>query len=631
MYVLSLCVRRPTNPVSLQHRIKVLWHRVDRPCLLFGQAGSPSFAHATIILRPLMIVIRRRQSIGVYVRSAVAGLPCLPQPWMTSAMGDTRKIIGRNHFRSYWCTTPSQPPPPSLHLPSTWLNDSMTLDTAQRIKSELARKAKASATAAAAADIAAAEAARNGPKVTPAALAAAAARRRDNAPLVFSGDKVDVGPGPAGKEAAVRAASRPETTSTNSSGEGGSDPGVCGRGCRSRRGDRNRSSCRSGSSSRGGGEGRRGGEPGRGPGSCCGDPTFLVEREQRLNARENALRQKEEAMRRITAMMKNGDGGAGTPRRNGATIGTDGVDVTGQGAVVNPRPPRRERERPASSSALRRHAGNRRQQQNCPGSRPPSPARREISKNNNSDGNSSGGSGRPRSALSDNGKSSVVARRAKQEEDALIARCRALGAARRKSAVAGGERRKELEKEQLERQVPRAIQTPQNAPPRSAGTTTDIRARPTVPTCGLPSSPDGERRGGGEAIMRDDEKAVGEHHDRNRVDGGPARIDVDSFAAVGRLSRAAEAGATANGTSAAARVPNRPQSATAAAHRRRSSPRASTSTRPRSASTSRSVGTRCDNLSRVERWGRGAGREMESGKVRGDGTPCCPYDRRCIL
>lgn len=360
------------------------------------------------------------------------------------------------------------------------------------------------ATAAAAAEITAVEAARNGIKVTPAALAAAAARRRDSSPLVFSGD-VDVPP----DAALLRSLSaRPETNSTSSgSGSGGSSEARCG--------GRGQGSCGSRS---GAGDGRRGGSRQ----SRC--ESSLQKREQRLNEREAALRRREDAM----------------------AVASVAGDANTTGMLTEPRPPRRERDRPASATALRRHGGNRQQEEKIrPGSQPAS--------------SPAGGSndGRPKCARSS--RDSLETSRAKKEEAALIARCRALGTARRKAATEATRRRESLEKAPT-RPEPEANRQ------RSGDTPTTAVARPGV----------------------DDAAA-------------------DTTAAVGTAA-----------TAVAARAPSRPQSAVAT---RRPGPGGCPrpTIRPRSASTSRSNDGRGDGA-RAGHWGvtRGGG-TTGSEKVRGGG------------
>ncbi|CAM9093073.1 unnamed protein product [Scytosiphon promiscuus] len=406
-------------------------------------------------------------------------------------------------------------------------------------------------------------------KVT-AALAAAAARRRDTSPLVFSGDKVDAAPGSAGKEAVIRAAAtvaRPETTSTNS---GGSSSQGGGRG--------------------GGEEGWRGGDQSRGIGSSCGEPSSLLERERLLNAREMAVRQQEEAIKVIAEIMKQGDGGA--PPTSVVTASAHRANMDREEAMISPRPPRRERERPASASVLKRHGGNRRQQQNHAGNRPASPARREIADKNNDGMREKSNNGRPRSALSSSGQSSIVARRAKQEEAALIARCRALGTAQRKAATAAAQRREELDKakKQLDRQTPQATRTLQDGASGCSGTTVRTGTHPAVPSpISSPPSPK-ESRGGIRPKATGDSEAVGVQYRRSGSDCETAKTK-----------------ATVVGRCDAAKASSRPH----------------TSTRPRSASTSRSGGLTHGNTSRGEQWDRGAGRETKSDKVESGPESAC--------
>ncbi|CAN0508018.1 unnamed protein product, partial [Ectocarpus sp. 8 AP-2014] len=320
----------------------------------------------------------------------------------------------------------------------------------EKIKAELARKAKAAAVAATAREMAAVEAARSGgPAVTPAALAAAAARRRDNSPLVFNGDLVPT-PGVTGTAAQHAAAARPETSSTNS---GGSSEGAGVGG--------------------GGGVGRGGSRQ-----SSTGEVS-LREREKRLDAREAALRRREDAM------MATDKSDQVSP--SSVTTTNDAVDsgaATGGRAAARPRPPSRERERPASATALRRYMGNRRQQQQqqqrrSSSSRPASAAGRErgtMSGHNNDC--------RPTDANRIRGAPGASPRQ--REEADLIARCRALDAARRKAAatVAAGRQRSTPGDRQHrpEDGVNRAAQV---VPPRHPGTANDADKRPV--SASLPS------------------------------------------------------------------------------------------------------------------------------------------------
>ncbi|CAM9978688.1 unnamed protein product, partial [Ectocarpus fasciculatus] len=406
----------------------------------------------------------------------------------------------------------------------------------EKIKAELARKAKAAAVAATAREMAAVEAARSGgPAVTPASLAAAAARRRDNSPLVFNGDVL---PTPGATAAQRAAAARPETSSTNSGG-----------------------------SSEGAGVGG-GGERGRSRQSSSGDVS-LREREKRLDAREAALRRREDAM------IATGNSDQVSP----ANVTNDPAAANGGKAAARPRPPSRERERPASVTALRRYMGNRRQQhqqqqqRRCSSSRPASPAGRErctMSGHNND--------GRPPNANRSRGAPGTSPRQ--REEADLIARCRALDAARRKAAatVAAGRQRGAPEDRQhrpedgMNRAAPAV-------PPRHPGTATDFEKLSTRPVSASLPLREGVRQAG------EISTSTG-RGDGNLTTGG-FRAEATGKATATKAADGAE------------RIPTRPHSAASA--RRQAGSRSPSSARPQSASSSRNAGGGV-HRPRQERW-----------------------------
>ncbi|CBN75063.1 conserved unknown protein [Ectocarpus siliculosus] len=426
----------------------------------------------------------------------------------------------------------------------------------EKIKAELARKAKAAAVAATAREMAAVEAARSGgPAVTPAALAAAAARRRDNSPLVFNGDLVPT-PGATGTAAQHAAAARPETSSTNS---GGSSEGA------------------------GVGGGGGGGGVGRGGSRQSSTGEFsLREREKHLDAREAALRRREDAI--MAADKSDQVSPASVTTTNRAV---DSGAANGGRAAARPRPPSRERERPASATALRRYMGNRRQQQQqhrrSSSSRPASAAGRER-------GTMSGHNNDCRPTNANRSRGAPGASPRQREEADSIARCRALDAARRKAAatVAAG-RQRSTPGDRQHRPEDGVNRAAQAVPPRHPGTANDADKRPV--SASLPSR-EGVRQAGetGTSTGRGD---------GNLTTGGPR----------------AEASGKATGTEAAGgaeRIPARPQSAASA--RRKADSRPPSGARPQSASSSRSAGGGA-RRPRQERWGGEGGGEIRSKQI----------------
>lgn len=354
-------------------------------------------------------------------------------------------------------------------------------------------------------------------------------------------------------------AARPETTSTNSGGS--SETGFGGGRVQ-------------GSSSR---DGSRGGNDLRGGSRHSCRDSALLEREKRLDAREIAIREWEDKMK------SNGGGGGGggqVPPKVAATT-TNNTTTTTRAAVareanvesggtpLKPRPPRRERERPASATALRRHAGDRRQPQLVRGSsRPASAGGRKAG------GSIGDSSGQPSSAQSS--RDSLGMSRAKKEEAALISKCRALGAARRKAATATAQRRQSLDtaSNQTENRVNRTTQPAD--PPRHPGKTKDAAAGTAAGMVGLD-----RHWGGGDGDNRTT-AVVPRPEDNGRA------AEIRAAAAVGSAA-----------TASAARIPRRPQSA-AAARRQGGGGCPRPTSRPRSASASRSTSAGSNGAAREE-------------------------------
>lgn len=249
----------------------------------------------------------------------------------------------------------------------------------QKIKAKLTQKARAVAASAAAAEMAKTEAARNGPMLTPAAMAAS---RRDKSPLAFSGD---VRPDAEATRAAPSTPSRPpdstprpETSSANRGANGGGvDAGATGRGARVA-GARQEGS----------------------------DSDTLRERERQLDAREHVLREREDAM----TNQQRASGGAA-------------IEASGR---ADSRRPKSERER-LEAEVAKVHQGEARRDRR-PGphaaaveTRPPSFAGCFNSTNSKC---------RPESTCS-----RLSLRSRAEDEGSLIAKCRALGVARRRAAA----------------------------------------------------------------------------------------------------------------------------------------------------------------------------------------------------
>lgn len=433
--------------------------------------------------------------------------------------------------------------PPTLVKPGT-SPLSKSFDT-QKIKANLAHKAKVAAVSAAAVQIAAAEAARNGPKVTPASLAAAAERRRNNSPLEFSGDVV-----PSTK--AAQAAARPETSSTNSSR---SSAAGLGSGCHD------------------GGGGHR--TPRQTPASAGAEVgtvnqvrdnmkqgsgqslDMLQEKEQRLDALEKVLRKREEAVNSFVQTIPAATAG-GVKKAN--DVRARGVATTASVGATNAQPPRTQRVQPASATALRRQrAGG----QHLHVRRPAS----------SSTAGGEHGQGRPQSARSGRSLKSRT-----EEEEKLIARCQALSAARRKAAN---------QRRMSPTQAPNRPET-QPDPPKvdhhNPDNTDSVRKPPTVPA--TPPSSEDPRTQIEAGLERE---MIGETHRTNAASPSPAD---DHYKAT----------ETRAGETVVARVPSRPRSAVAIC-RREVSPRP----RPRSAATSRSVGADSDKARGESLVGSGGG------------------------
>lgn len=287
-----------------------------------------------------------------------------------------------------------------------------------------------------------------------------------------------------------------------------------------------------------------------------------------MDAREVALREWEESM------ITNG-GGQAPP--TAVTTNTTRVAVAQEAnskssaTPLKPRPPRRERGRPTSGTALRRYAGDRRQQQLGRGSRPARAGRKAGNCIVDS-------SDRPSSSQSSGNSLGMTP--AKKEEAALIAKCRALEAARRKAVAAAAQRRQPLDPMSY-RPEHRVNQTPQADPPQHPEKAKGVDANPRK--IGLDYGNGGD----------DPTTAVPRPEDNGRVT---------------EVRAAARSAATA----AATRIPRRPQSA-AATGRIGVCPRPTS--RPRSASTPRS-GSAGSRGARGGYRSAPEGRETGSAKVR---------------
>lgn len=335
-----------------------------------------------------------------------------------------------------------------------------TIPFRQKTRISLQQKARVAAVSAAANAAAQREAAENDPTKTAPATTAAAARRRDNSPLVFSGDAPPTGTTttnnlttmPASNTRVIsnkaslhtntqRNVARPETSSSTSSGAESENP--------SARGDCNRTLGKgvTGQSNREGAFGGNNQEADSSPLNGGGDgmgqldrEDMLRERERQLEEREIEIREREDAVLRGEVLGNTADAGVPSPRRTEVTVRTPASRPTMDGAegatagdhgkrpALPPRPEQTRRPR-AQHKDMGSALLPRREE-----IRPASPRSSLVSVSSGST-TKPRGRRRPQSARSSRSQSFSLKSR-KEEEAALIARCKALHAARRKAAVA---------------------------------------------------------------------------------------------------------------------------------------------------------------------------------------------------